>query len=343
MHNPRSAIIALASLALLGLTACSPLRLTMDLRPARDGFSQSEVLRDRGAKKSSPAIALIGVTGMIADAQTPGLLGAKSSIVDQVAAQLRAVENDPKIRGVVLRINSPGGTVTGSDILHREIRRFAEDSGKPVIASMGEVAASGGYYIALACDEIYAEPTTITASIGVIIQTFNVHDGLSRLGIHARALTSGPNKAMGSPLEPYNEEQIALLQGIVDRFYARFRSVVVDRRGEKLDPDRLDAMTDGRVVIGEQALELGLIDHTGGVRAAYEGARKLAGLDKARLVAIHGPGTAPRSPWGALADADPNSGQGGDREINLFQLKLGSMDATPGVGFYYLWLPPELP
>jgi len=335
-----AALIALVLFATL--TACTPLRLTMDLRPAKDGFTQSEVLRDPGAKKSSPSVALIGITGMIADVQTPGLLGSKPGIVDQVAAQLRDIEHDPKIRAVILRINSPGGTVTGSDILHREIRRFAESSGKPVIASMGEVAASGGYYIALACDEIYAEPTTVTASIGVIIQTFNVHEGLSRLGIHAKALTSGPNKAMGSPLEPYNAEQVALLQGIVDRFYARFRGVVTDRRGDKIDPAQFDMVTDGRVVIGEQALELGLIDHTGGILDAYESAKQLAGLNKARLVAIHDAGSAPRSPWGALASADPTT-TAADQEINLVQLRLGATSAMPGVGFYYLWQPPVLP
>jgi len=336
----------LTALAFLALTACTPLRLTMDLRPATSGFAKSEVLRDRGASRNSPAVALIGVTGMIADARTPGMVGSTPGLVDQVAAQLRAVEHDPDIKAVVLRINSPGGTVTGSDILHREIRRFAQDSGKPVVASMGEVAASGGYYISLACDELYAEPTSITASIGVIIQTFNIHEGLSRLGIQARALTSGPNKAMGSPFEPPSEAQVALLQGIVDRFYARFRGLVVERRGEKLDRSKLDTMTDGRVVIGEQALELGLIDHVGGVREAFEGAKALAGLDKARLVAIHDAGAAPGSPWGALAGADPNATTSADREINLVQLRLGAgagMSAAPGVGFYYLWSPPELP
>jgi len=342
MLQKRLLMFALAA-ACLGLAAgCSPLTLTMDLRAAQDDLRLSEVQRDRGATRNSPAVALIGVTGMIADVPTPGVLGVTPSIVDSVAAQLRAVEADPNVRAVVLRINSPGGTVTGSDILHREIRRFTEASGKPVVASMGEIAASGGYYIALAADEIYAEPTTITASIGVIIQTFNVHDGLSRLGIHASAITSGPNKAMGNPMDPPNDAQTALLQGIVDRFYARFRGVVVDRRGDRIDASRLDTITDGRIVIGEEALELGLIDHTGGIDAAYAGAKRLAGIDKARLVAVHSGNAAPRSPWGALASTDPAS-PGADREINLVQLQLGAMDGHPGAGFYYLWIPPELP
>lgn len=342
MLNQRIITPILAAACLLFAAGCSPLTLTMDLRPSDRGFQMSEVQRDRGASRGAPTVALIGVTGMIADVRTPGVLGTTPSIVDSVAAQLRAVEQDPKVKAVVLRINSPGGTVTGSDILHREIRRFTEESGKPVVASMGEVCASGGYYIALACDEMYAEPTTITASIGVIIQTFNVHDGLSRLGIHARALTSGPNKAMGNPMDPPNEAQTALLQAIVDRFYARFRGVVVDRRGSKIQQGQLDTVTDGRVVIGEHAKELGLIDHTGGIEAAYEGAKRLAGLEKARLVAVHHAGASPRSPWGALASADPNA-TNADREINLFQVQLGAMDGHPGAGFYYLWIPPELP
>lgn len=340
---PKRPALALLSTVFLAIgVGCSPLRLTMDLRPAASGYAKSVVLSDRGATRNSPSVALIGVTGMIADARTPGFVGSTPGLVDQVAAQLRAVEGDPDVKAVVLRINSPGGTVTGSDILHREIRRFERDSGKPVVASMGEIAASGGYYTALACDEIYAEPTTITASIGVIIQTMNFHDGLSRIGIHARALTSGPNKAMGNPLDPPNEAQTALLQGIVDRFYARFRGLVEERRGDRLDRGRLDMMTDGRVVIGEEALELGLVDHTGGVREAFEGAKRLAGLDTARLVAIHDAGAAPRSPWGALAATDP-SAVSAEREINLLQLRLGSAESLPGAGFYYLWIPPELP
>ena len=342
MLNQRIITPILTAACVLFAAGCSPLTLTMDLRAAETDYQFSEVQRDRGASRHAPAVALIGVTGMIADVRTPGVLGTTPSIVDTVAAQLRAIEHDPKIRAVVLRINSPGGTVTGSDILYREIRRFTEASGKPVVASMGEVCASGGYYIALACDEMYAEPTTITASIGVIIQTFNVHDGLSRLGVHARALTSGPNKAMGNPMDPPNEAQTALLQSMVDRFYARFREVVVDRRGGKIAQGQLDTVTDGRIVTGEHAQELGLIDHTGGIESAYAGAKRLAGLEHARLVAIHDAGASPRSPWGALASADPNAATT-DREINLIQLRLGAMDGQPQAGFYYLWIPPELP
>jgi len=314
----------------------------MDLRPAVSGFKQTEVLRDEGTSWGSPKVALVGVSGLIADVPTPGVVGSRPSLVDQVAAQLRAVEGDPKVRAVVLRINSPGGTVTGSDILHREIRRFSEKTGKPVVASMGEMATSGGYYISLACDEIVAEPTTVTASIGVIVQTFSVHDGLSRIGIHSRALTSGPNKAMGNPLDPPNQAQLAIMQGIVDDYYARFRGLVIERRGDRLDESKLDTMTDGRVVIGETALEMGLVDHTGGVIDAFSRAKALAGLGTARLVAVHEAGAAPRSPWGAMAAADPNAPIG-DREINLVQLRLGLSEGLAGAGFYYLWLPPELP
>jgi protease-4 len=271
--------------------------------------------------------------------------------VDELSARLARARDDAGVRAIILRINSPGGTVTASDVMYREVRRFADETGKPVVASLGEVAASGGYYLALSADRIVAEPTSITGSIGVIIPTVNVSAGLERIGIHSRSLVSGKNKDVANPLEPEREGHYALLQGMVDEFYAGFRSRVVERRGPRrplsagdahattLDTSRLDDLTDGRIVTGRQAVEAGLADELGGVREAFEAAKRLAGMKGAQLVKYYREdASVPRSAYAPTATA-PSAGT----EINLIQIRAESLMGLAGVeggGAYYLWLPP---
>ncbi len=315
------------------------MRLSVGVGPDEPGVRQTVVHRDKATGAESPKVALISVSGLIADSRRPGVLGSQPSQVDRAAALLKEARNDPRVRAVVLRINSPGGTVTGSDILYNEIRRFREETGKPVVASMGEVAASGGYYIALAADEIVAEPSTITASIGVIIQTINVSDGLSRIGVRAHSITSGPNKAMASPLEPEAPEHVALLQHIVDEFYAQFTARVFERRPELAEANRAQA-TDGRIMTGEDAHAIGLVDSLGGVLDAFDSAKRLAKIENARLVAIHDEGPTPRTPFGIDAPAFPTSASTAEgAQINLQQLNTPAQGLLDAPGFFYLWIP----
>lgn len=330
--------------ATLGLGAgCSPLRVSFDIgfAPA-PGLVEREVMKDRAAGRSAPKVAMIPVSGFIADVRTPGLLGAGPNPVDEFVRRLQIAENDPNVRAVILRINSPGGTVTGSDIMYREARAFAERTGKPIVASMGEITTSGGYYLALATDRLIAEPTTVTGSVGVIMQTMNFSGGLAKLGITARAVKSGPNKDMANPFEPMDEDHYEILQGMIDDYYDRFRGLVVERRPGLSDAE-VGAATDGRVFTGVQALDIGLIDQTGGVRDAFDEAKSLAQLTTARLVAYVEPGFDPASPYAVQsgdsigAEANANSGT----QINLMQINLAQELSTMGAGasFYYLWRP----
>ncbi|TVQ63508.1 MAG: signal peptide peptidase SppA [Phycisphaerales bacterium] len=349
INPPLARCVALLTLgaALLTAPGCVPDRITLELRPRDPVLRETAVLTDAGTGPSSAKIALIDVRGLIFDAPTPGLIAFGPNPVDELVSRLQRAENDPRIRAVVLRINSPGGTVSGSDTMHREVRRFAKTSGKPVVACMGEVAASGGYYLALAADEIYAQPTTVTGSVGVIMQTFNFSDGMSRIGVSGRAVVSGPNKAIASPFEPAQERHYAILQAMVDEFYIRFRDIVETRR-EGLSADVLYAYTDGRIFSGEEAARVGLVDATGGVREAFDAAKRLAGVPAARLVQYHAEGGSPRSVY-ALADdrpeATPNLGaQPTGVTMNMLQLNLGAPGSPgtpgmPGAGFYYLWDP----
>lgn len=322
-------------------------------------LDETAVLADTGAGEVK--VALIDLRGLIVDGPRPGipLLQSGENPVDELVARLGKAERDRAVRAVVIRVNSPGGAVTASDTMYREIRRFREVSGKPVVISMGEVAASGGYYIALAGDEIFAQPTTITGSIGVIIPTVNFSDGLRRIGIVSRSIKSGANKDLANPLEPMRDGQYAVLQGLVDKMYARFRALVEERRAEKLAAQHaeagshvrssaltIDDLTDGRVLLGEEALTHGLVDHLGDIRDAFARAKSLAGVASARLVKFHAQGDIPKSAYAMTdlaASRDSGSPQpAGQTQFNLVQLQLGSGELSSlGSGAaYYVWAMP---
>jgi len=337
----RAALLVAVLLAAGIMAGCLPERFTIDLRPARGELEESVVLEDPGAGAFAPKVALIHLDGFIADAEIPAGLTTTFNPVDEFVARLREAEEDEDVKALVVRINSPGGTVGGSDTIYREIRRFREKTGKPVVVSMGEVAASGGYYAALAADRIVAQPTTITASIGVIIQTFNVSEGLAMIGVDARAITSGPNKDLANPLEPERERHYEILAGVVEEHYQRFRSLVAERRSG-ISPPRLDELTDGRIVTGQTAAESGLVDQAGGLRDAFASAKELAGLPAARLVVFHPQGLAPRSPYavrGPVTTPAIVAGGGSSTEINLVQVRMNPWDGALPPGFYYLWRP----
>ena len=311
------------------LSGCGGMRLIIDVVPAVDGLTETVVLEDPGAE-SSDKIALIQITGMIADADRPGLLTKGENPVSRLVESLHKAAKDSKIKAIILRINSPGGTVTASDVVYREIQHFKRTTKKPVVVLMSDLATSGGYYIACAGDEIIAHPTTITGSIGVIIQTFNFSEGMRRIGIKADAITSGPNKAAGSPFEPMPPEHRALLQGLVDEFYDNFVAIVTESR-PNLSPADLEWITDGRVVTGRRAAEVGLIDSTGDLRDAFEAAKRRAGLTAAKLVKYHRPLEYVGSAYARSPAANP--------QINMLQLNLNAGPLLEQSGFYYLWDP----
>ncbi len=334
-------VVAAVSLAACG---CSPVTVSFTLFADNGRLHEAAVESDPGGSQGK--VLMIDIRGLIADREDSGLLSSGPNPVDELAAELRKAAEDKSVHAVILRINSPGGTVAASDMMYREVRRYAASTGRPVIASLGEIAASGGYYLALSADRIVAEPASITGSIGVIIPTVNVSEGLNRIGIRSRSITSRPNKDLANPLEPMREEHYAVLQALVDEFYERFRGLVVERRGpahsgswgdaKLLDTSRVDTLTDGRVVTGVRAAEAGLVDQTGGIRDAFELAKRMAGLTRGTLVKYYREDSAaPRSAYARSDVAAPGG------EINLLQLRLpGSTFGMEGAGAYYLWIPP---
>ena len=311
---------------------CGPTTLTIGATPAHQRLSKTTV-RDDG-RAFGPEIAIIDVTGLILNADRPGLLSEGENPVSDLYEKLEAARSDRAVRGVILRINSPGGGVTASDAMYRSVLRFKE-SGKPIVALMMDVAASGGYYVACGADEMIAYPTCVTGSVGVIMQTVTFKPALSRLGIHAEAFTSGPNKDAGSPLSNMTDEHRAVLQELVDDFYQRFVKLVRERRRTIAEQD-FATVTDGRVVSGTDAAELGLVDRTGDLEDAFKAAKDRAGVADADLVVYRRRLEYVGSPY-SVAPSRESAGRRVGTQINLLQINGAGVPMGPQTGFYYLW------
>ncbi|MFH1419916.1 MAG: signal peptide peptidase SppA [Planctomycetota bacterium] len=236
----------------------------------------------------SDRIALIDISGILINATEEKLFADGEHIVSLVVEQLDAAAADPRVKAVVLRINSPGGTVTASDILYEEILAFKARTGKPVIAYFQDVAASGAYYLACAADEIIAQRTTVTGSIGVILLMVNMSGTLDFLRIETDAITSGPFKDSGSPFRKMRKAERDVFQSLVDGFYEQFVTVVEAGRGN-LTREEVLTLADGRVYNAEQALSAGLIDRIGTLRLAIRAAKNRASIERAHTVIYHRP------------------------------------------------------
>ena len=203
-------------------------------------------------------VAVISVSGLISDSES-------------TIEQLKKFVKDDSVKAIVLRINSPGGGVAPSQEIYEEVKKARAK--KPVLASMGALAASGGYYIACATQRVYANPGTITGSIGVIMPFMNVKDLVEKIGLKGMTVKSGVFKDMGSPMRDMTPQERELLQGVVDNVHLQFVNAVAE--GRNLDREDVRRIADGRIFTGEQAKELGLVDALGNLEDAILEAGKL--------------------------------------------------------------------
>lgn len=327
--------VVLLWVAVLGAVGCQPLQFVVTVGPVREGLDESTVLEEAGA---GAKVAIVDVSGMILNAERSRLLQQGENPVGLLHEQLGKAAEDDDVRAVLLRINSPGGGVTASQAMFEEVDRFRDRTGKPVVALLMDVAASGGFYLACAADAVVAYPTTVTGSVGVIIQTVGFGPALARFGVQAEAITSGPNKDAGNPLGALDDEERATLQAVVDDFFVQFVKVVRERR-PGLTGEALDRAIDGRIVSGTRALELGLVDELGSVYDAWRYAKRAAGIERADLVRYHRPMSRVNSPY-ALASGGGAAGHAaaapGETGVRV-ELIPESVDLPPG--FYYLWRP----
>jgi len=218
------------------------------------------------------AVAVIGLNGTIT-AGPQDYLTTTGITPDRVRSLLDQAASNPSVKAVVVRVNSPGGSVVASDEIYHALLAFE----KPVVISMGDTAASGGYYIACAGDHVMAHPDTLTGSIGVISQFLNVQELMNKVGVEAVVITTGPRKDIGSPFRDMTEEERELWRGILDQVYENFVNVVVESRG--LSAETVRDLADGSIYTGQQALDLGLVDSVGTRQAAIDEATELGNIE----------------------------------------------------------------
>lgn len=318
----RLVAVVLAALVVAGCSVIS-LDLTPRVRPLEE-----ETVEGRGDAK----ILLMTLSGFLTDETPSGVLTIgtpppRVPLLVRVREELTKAAADTSVRALVVRINSPGGTVTASDIIFRELRAFKARRDIPIVAVLMDVAASGGYYIALAADTIVAHPTTITGSIGVIMLTLNAEGLLDKVGVQASAIKSGERKDMGSPFRALTPDERAIFQGVIDDLQRQFVDKVVERRD--LPRQAVAGIADGRIYTAEQALRLGLVDRVGYVPDALDAARRAIGVKEARIVVYR----RPRQYRATYYAQGESHAQGVDTFAHLATL-VGS-----GPRFLYLWAP----
>lgn len=275
-------------------------------------------------------VLLLDLSGVISAQDKEGFIP-QPNLLATFKEELTKASKDEKIKAVVLRINSPGGTVNASDILYHELKTFKGSKKIPIIASMMDVAASGGYYLAMATDAILVHPSTVTGSIGVIMLTVNAKGLLEKVGVEASAITSGPRKDMGSPFRTMTAEEKVIFQSVIDSFYDRFLAVVQEGR-PNLSADQIKKLADGRIYSGEQAKAAGLVDDIGYLDEAIELAKKQAGLTDARIVTYRRHGEYQNNIYSRLFGT--GSGLGSLASMDLLSIVRGGSPQ-----FMYLWMP----
>ncbi|MCB2187912.1 MAG: signal peptide peptidase SppA [Deltaproteobacteria bacterium] len=320
--------LALVAILVLASAGCVSVYLRTPLEPLKE-----KTLSGEGRDK----VLLLDISGPMlfgggnSQAASPplaGLFGQEMSLPARVAEELDKAAEDEHIKAVVLKIDSPGGAIAVCDLLYHQIMAYKAKTGVKVVASLMGVAASGGYYVALAGDRILALPTTLTGSVGVILVRLNLSGLLEKVGVSAQATKSGRLKDMWSLFRPASREEDQITQALVDNFFARFQGLVRERR-PGVTPEQLAQVSTGRVFSAQEALALHLVDEIGYPEDALGQAKSLAGLEEARLVVYHRP-----------REYRPNLYAGGEAAApapGLSQADLAALAVSPR--FMYLWLP----
>ncbi len=283
MRGKKFAVLLAVSLLALAGFGCVTVKVSL--------FEEPEPLKEQVVSGyARDKILLMDISGIIMEGPRRPWLGL-AGVIDpaRVKEELEKAGKDRRIKGIVLRLNSPGGTVSASDMMHHEIAAFKKEHNLPVVACLMGVAASGGYYVAQAADAIVAHPTGITGSIGVVAMKFNVKGLMDKLGVGSDVVKSGEWKDFWSPFKPAGPEEKQMMQAIIDDFYGRFVKVVAT--GRKFPEREVKRLSDGRIYTAQQAKDLGLVDRLGYLDDAIDLAKAKAGIEEARVVLYHRPGS----------------------------------------------------
>jgi protease IV len=321
----RRTLLFLTMMSFLAVCSGGCIPINVQVFPDYKEPLQEVTLEGEGRNK----ILLVHIDGIISTEERREMVTVRPSLVQEVVSQLEVAAGDQAVKGVVLLIDTPGGSSTASDILYSEIVRFRERSQARVVASLMTMATSGGYYAALGAERIYAHPTTVTGSVGTVYLQPKVVGLMDKIGVEVVAFKSGEMKDMGAFFREASDEEEAIFRAMIEQINERFVGLVQANR--KLSPEAMRMVATARLFSAGQALEIGLIDSLGYVRDAIGQAAELAGVEEDyRVVAyrrtrfandtVYNPSTS-RVPQGYASKSVPE------------------MLSLPGAGFYYLWSP----
>ncbi len=282
-------ILAVSLLLNFVFVASNTARTASSLMVAGSPKFEEAVVADakpaKGAKAADSKIALISLRGIITSAD-PGAIG--ETMVEDLKLQLEQALEDTKVKAIVLHIDSPGGEVTASDMIYNAVRKARDEGKKPIVVSMGSLAARGGYYVACGGSHVIAHDTTFTGSIGVIMQGINYEQLFGKVGLQMMTFKSGKLKDMLSGSRPMTEEEKTYIQGLVMQSYDKFVGIVAKERN--LPEDQLrNGVADGRVLSGKDALAAGLVNQLGSIEDAYAKAMELGNAPGSRIIRYESP------------------------------------------------------
>jgi len=313
-------------LVFIVFTGCAIVKIP--LFPSPQGLEE-QVLEGEGQAK----ILLLDISDVISDKKKTNGIGfrQRTSLVARIKEEIQKAEKDKAVVGIIVRINSPGGTVAATDTIYHELVEFKKRTGARIIACVTGLAASGGYYVASAADEIIAHPTAIAGNIGVIAMKFNVEQLLSKIGIQEETIKSADKKDIWSPFRPSTPEETEIIQTVINTLHERFVDVVYAGRKPRLTKEEVERLADGRIFTAEQALEVRLVDRIGYLDDAVKEMKDFLKLEEAKVVTYYRPG----SYKGTIYSGPATPYQ----EINLIAINGDLLSLMPRMQFMYLWTP----
>ncbi len=324
-------VALLSVLGLWVLLGCTGIHVSLlpEMKPLEE-----KVLEGEGKSK----ILLLDLDGAIS------FKGEKEALKSQIRPSkvaffreaLQKAEADSEIAGVIVRINSPGGTVAASDTIYHEVMAFKQKKRVPVTAYIMELGASGGFYVASASDRIVASPTALTGSIGVIALRLNLEGLFSKIGVSGETYKSGPKKDFWSPFRPSTPEEQKMLQDIIDKLYTRFIDVVYTNRQKLLSREEVRTLADGRVLTADQAREAKLIDQVSYLDETIDSLKKDLHLERAKVITYVRPKTFKSNIYSEYSETPM---QQGPPIVNLIAINAEELSLFSGVQFMYLWNP----
>lgn len=348
MKRPFSLLVlALLLSGCKGTCVQTAVRMTNDAAILKDTTPLREMTVVPGGP-SGLKIALIDVDGMLVNANQNGLGSAGENPVELFREKLDTVARAGCYCAVVVRINSPGGGVTASDIMRRDLQAFQARTRLPVVACLMDVAAGGAYYLATACDQIVAHPTTVTGGLGVVLNLWDMQDTLSQINVISRTIRIGKHVDLGSPVHTMEVEGTEILTSVAQEFHQRFMRAVIEARNlgprlESVPPggagevslqqetvEVRDELFDGRIFTASRAMEIGLVDELGYVDDALNLARQLGGCPDARAVILHRWRDPARTPY-AITPNVPRT--------DLLPISIPGLERSRLPTFLYMWQP----